>query len=319
MPSQTTPQPSSNDCTDPIFILGIMPRSGTNFLKDVVELHPDCGFNGPPLVEDYLAQNTDWLVKYAKSVAKDWNALGRGFDYSGLEEELGHFLGNGAISFLQSRIAAKRLLTKTPSVRNLKHFFKLFPKARLIIVVRDGRAVVESGVKSFGWQYEDAFHEWAEAASIIIEFDRVHKASNYQYLIVRYEEVWNNLEEEVTKILNFLDLDTESYDFDTALNLPVRGSSTVRSESSDKMLWKAVEKPKDFNPMERWSNWDRAKHERFNWIAGHYMEAFDYELQQYNSNHSIWEARNRSLDLSWQAKSVLRKNYRQFKQAFMAE
>ena len=76
MPSQTTPQPSSNDCTDPIFILGIMQRSGTNFLKDVVDLHPDCAFPGPPLVEDYLAQNADWLINYAKSVAKDWNALG---------------------------------------------------------------------------------------------------------------------------------------------------------------------------------------------------------------------------------------------------
>ena len=319
MPSQTTPKPTSNDCTDPIFILGIMQRSGTNFLKDVVDLHPDCAFPGPPLVEDYLAQNADWLVKYAKSVANDWNALGRGVDYSGLEEELGHFLGNGIVSFLQSRIAKKRLLTKTPSVRNLKHFFELFPKARLIIVVRDGRAVVESGVKSFGWQYEDAFHQWAEAANIIIEFDKVHQASNHQYLIVRYEEVWNNLEDEVTKILRFLDLDRDRYDFDTALNLPVRGSSTVRSDSSDTMLWKAVEKPKNFNPLERWRNWDRAKHERFNWIAGHSMEAFGYELQQYNSNQSIWETRNRALDLKWQARSLLQKNYRQLKQAFIAD
>jgi hypothetical protein len=319
MPSQITDRDSEHDCTDPIFIFGIMQRSGTNFLKDVVDLHPDCGFPGHPLVEDYLAQNADWLVKYVKSVAKDWNALGRRVDYSGVEEELGHFLGNGILSFLQSRIAAKkRLLTKTPSVRNLKHFFRLFPKARLIIVVRDGRAVVESGVKSFGWRYEDAFHQWADAAASILEFEEVYKGSNYKYLIVRYEEVWNNLEEEVTKILNFLDLDRETYDFNTALKLPVRGSSTVRSESLDKMLWKAVEKPKDFNPLERWRNWDRARHDRFNWIAGDYMEAFGYELQ-YNSNQSIWEARNRALDVKWQAKSALQKNYRQFKQAFMTD
>lgn len=318
MPSQTTPQPSSNDCTDPIFILGVMPRSGTNFLKDLVELHPDCGFAGPPLVEDYLVPSTNWLVKYVKSVAKDWNDLGRGVDYSSLEEELGHFLGNGLVSFLQSKIAEKRMLTKTPSVCNIKNFFKLFPKARLLILVRDGRAVVESGVKSFGWQYEDAFHEWAEAASSIIEFDRVHKASNYQYLIVRYEEVWNNLEEAVTRILNFLDLDREKYDLEKALNLPVRGSSTVRSDSG-KMLWKAVEKTQSFNPLERWKNWDRAKHERFNWIAGHYMEALGYELQQYNSNQYIWAARNRALDLKRQAISLPKKTYLEFKQVLKAD
>ena len=318
MPSQTTPQPTSNDCTDPIFILGIMQRSGTNFLKDVVDLHPDCGFPGHPLVEDYLAQNADWLVKYVKSVAKDWNALGRGVDYSDLEEELIQSLGDGAIAFLQSRIAQKRLLTKTPSVRNLKHFFKLFPNARLIIVVRDGRAVVESGVKSFGWQYEDAFHQWADAAARILEFDRLHKASNYKYLIVRYEEVWNNLEEEVTKILQFLDLEKETYDFETALNLPVRGSSSARA-NSDKLTWKGVEKPQDFNPLERWRTWDRERHDRFNWIAGYYMEAFGYELKQDKTNRSFSETRNRALDLRWQARSVLKKNYRQFKQAFIKE
>ena len=233
---------------------------------------------------------------------------GRGVDYSGLEEELGHFLGNGIVSFLQSRIAKKRLLTKTPSVRNLKHFFKLFPKARLIIVVRDGRAVVESGVKSFGWQYEDAFQQWAEAASIIIEFDRIHKASDYQYLIVKYEEVWNNLEEEVKKILAFLDLNIQAYDFDTALNLPVRGSSSTQTDSH-KLTWKAVDKPPDFNPLERWRNWDKAMHARFNWIAGHDMEAFGYEIERDNTNQWWRDMRNRALDLRWQVRSALKKNY----------
>ncbi len=86
----TQQQRNTSYCTDPIFVLGIMQPSGTNFLKDVVQLHPDCGFPGHPLLEDYLAQSADLLVKYIKSVATDWNALGRGVDSSGLEEQLGH-------------------------------------------------------------------------------------------------------------------------------------------------------------------------------------------------------------------------------------
>lgn len=300
-------------CTDPIFILGIMQRSGTNFIKDVVQLHPDCGFPGHPLVEDFLAQNTEWLVRYTRSVAQDWNSLGRinkedgsPVDFMPLEEELSVCLGNGIISFLQSRIGDKRLLTKTPSVRDLKHFFKFFPKARLIIVVRDGRAVVESGVKSFGWQYEKGFQEWADAARSILEFDKIYQYSDYKYLIVRYEDVWNNLEIEVKKILRFLELDIETYDLKTALNLPVRGSSTVRSDS-DNMVWKAVEKPRDFNPLERWRNWDKSLHQRFNCIAGHSMKKLGYEIEQNNTNFFNFNLQNKILDFQWMIKNKIKK------------
>lgn len=84
-------------------------------------------------------------------------------------------------------------------------------------------------------------------------------------------------------------------------------------------MWKAVDKPKDFNPMERWNNWDRYMHERFNWIAGHYMEALGYEIEQYNTNKFIWELRNRTLYVKWEAGSIFKTNYCQLKQAFMAD
>ncbi len=309
---------TSDECTDPIFILGIMQRCGSNFLKDIVCLHPDCGFPGHPLVEDFLAQNASLLTQYIKSVSVDWNSLGRGPVYDELEVELGHYLGDGAIAFLQSRITQKRLVTKTPSVRDLQHFFTIFPKARLLIVVRDGRAVIESGVKSFGWKYENAFHDWADAAQTILEFDRKHKSSNFKYLIVRYEDVWNNLEEELKKVLLFLNLSLEKFDFEAALNLPIRGSS-VASRDSDKVLWKPQEKPKNFNPVERWTSWEQGLHERFNWVAGKYMEEFGYELQQDDKNQWIWDSKNRSLDVQWLLTNKAKKFYRQVKRAFIEE
>ena len=309
-------------CRDPIFILGIMQRSGTNFLKDVVQLHPDCGFPGHPLVEDYLAQNTEWLLRYTGSVARDWNGLGRinkedgsPVDYSPLQEELAHCLGNGIISFLQARIGDKRLLTKTPSVRNLKHFFEFFPNARLIIVVRDGRAVVESGVKSFGWQYERGFQEWADAARSIIDFDKKHQNSKDKYLIVRYEDVLQNLEIEIKKILVFLELEVTTYDLQTALNLPVRGSSTVRSES-DQMLWKAVDKPNNFNPLERWKSWEPGLHKRFNWIAGDCMQELGYELKREHTNSFLSNVINNILDAKLAAIDKSKEIYTQIKQVF---
>lgn len=54
-------------------------------------------------------------------------------------------IGDGFISCLKYQYGAKKLLAiKTPRVRDLKHFLKLFSEAYLIILVCDGRAVVES-------------------------------------------------------------------------------------------------------------------------------------------------------------------------------
>lgn len=143
------PSPVSVLCREPIFIIGITQRCGTNFLYDLLRLHPDCG--APSLIwEDYLAANSDLLDSYVNSVSKLWaRSLG-----DGLKDELYRHLGDGLISFLTEQIDTKRVLTKTPSIRNLGNFFKLFPHARLLILIRDGRAVVESSVKSFDEGYE---------------------------------------------------------------------------------------------------------------------------------------------------------------------
>ena len=51
----------------PIFILGISQRSGTNFLFDLLCLHPDCG--APSIKwEDFLVDKSDLLVRYVSSV-----------------------------------------------------------------------------------------------------------------------------------------------------------------------------------------------------------------------------------------------------------
>lgn len=275
--------PSSNPCTDPIFILGIMPRSGTNFLMDLLCLHPHCQMPSYPFDEDYFTHNAELLVKYAKAVYNNLRRQGKRSVDAQIKSVLLQSMANGLLSHLQSRIdGEKRLITKTPSVRNLKHFFKLFPSARLAIIVRDGRSVVESSVKSFGWSYENAMQLWVYAARNILRFQKTYKNSDYKYLIVKYEDLCNNLEDKLNEVLAFLDLETDVYNFEAAYNLPVRGSSVLRG-NADKVTWKPLEKPQDFHSLPRWTNWDRNLHERFNWIAGDCMTAFGYEIQTYET------------------------------------
>lgn len=286
--------------TGTIFILGILQRSGTNFLNDLLLLHPDCGAPAP-IWENFLVTHADLLVRYANLVYRRWDPAWGVDEY--LKDSLCKHLGDGITSFLTSLTDKKRLVTKTPSVRNLSCFFTLFPKAHLIVMIRDGREVVESGVKSFGWDYEASSRWWAEAAADILSFNQVTKGSDFKYLIVRYEELCSNLKGELSRILDFLDLDTKTYDFDAAENLPIRGSSIFRG-GRDSIHWEPVKKTSSFTPLFRSNHWSRAMHERFNWIAGKYMMQFGYELKQVENYKLLWVLWNRIWDIKWRSKTL---------------
>lgn len=287
--------------TQPIFILGILPRCGTNFLMDLLCSHPDCA-PPAPIWEDFLVTHADLLARYVDRVSQRWNR--RWGEIDSLRDQLMTHLGVGLTSFLDERSGAGRTATKTPRVENLEWFFKLFPKAPLVILVRDGRSVVESGIRTFGWNREWATHKWVEAADRILEFDRKHRKTDARYRIVRYEDLCENLEKELRGILDFVGLDADLYDFEAASQLPVRGSSTIREDGSE-VHWKPVAKPKNFDPVSRYSHWTRAKHERFNWIAGQSLERLGYTPQRVPSASALWAAWNLILGVRWQAIRLL--------------
>ncbi|MEB3359470.1 MAG: sulfotransferase [Synechococcales bacterium] len=321
MDKQATSTALNQLCTDPIFILGIMPRCGTNFLYNLLCLHPHCnGVGIRDMPEDHLLLNANLLERYANNVASFWSRHGlRGENDPArqrynqeLQSKLFASLGEGLLAYLNHLnpdSGVKPLVTKTPFVRNLSRFFHLFPQARLIILVRDGRAVAESSVKSFNTSYEVMIHRWAEAAHEILAFDQAHRHTDAPYLIVRYEDILDHLEVEMRSILNFLGLSPDVYDFDMAVNLPVFGSSEEFAKAREAAIadpeksgWKVVDKCKQkFNPKSRWSHWSADQHCRFNWIAGSYMEQFGYELEAAQS--SLGGFRNQALDLKWASTS----------------
>jgi hypothetical protein len=51
---------------DPIFIHGVLPRSGTNFLWHLLLLHPDCAPAVLPVYEDLFLEHSDHLVAFAR-------------------------------------------------------------------------------------------------------------------------------------------------------------------------------------------------------------------------------------------------------------
>ncbi len=300
--------------TAPIFILGISQRSGTNYLADLLSLHPDCG-RPSPLWEDHVLGHAELLLSYARTLCRRWSRQVAGPPLAAeagrrcpwpdrIHESIAHLhpqlcraLGSGVVATLQSLTGRKRLVTKTPSVHNLPLFFDLFPGACLLILVRDGRAVVESGVRSFGWDYESAMHNWARAARTVLAFTQKEGGPPGKYLLVRYEDLVAGGEVQVRRLLDFLGLDACAYDFAAAARLPVKGSSELKA--AGEMHWRPVEKGADFDPLGRWKNWPRARHERFNWLAGTYLGQLGYEAMQYGGRRRLSAAWNRCLDAWW--------------------
>jgi hypothetical protein len=148
----------------------------------------------------------------------------------------------------------------------------------LIVLVRDGRSVTESGVRSFGWSYPVTMKQWADGARTILDCDPVFRASGRRYRLVRYENVLANTRTELTQLFVMCGLNPDRYDFDAAANMPVRGSSTVRPDAAGPVDWEKLERPPDFDPAQRYETWDDALRYVYAEIAGEAHRHLGYPL-----------------------------------------
>ncbi len=268
----------------PVFILGMMPRSGTNFLHRLICKHPDCGaINTTPVREDYLVHHIKWLSRYVGRLKWQWGNWGADAEFVA---PVSAHVGQGLTGFLQTLSDANRIVSKTPSVENLSTFFDYFSDAYLLIIVRDGRSIVASGMSGFGWNFETATRKWAGSAQTIQKFMDDNPQYKDRFKLVHYETLNANTLEVLREVLEFLNLDVDSYDLDEALSMPVFGSSFMK-EKGETVTWKPQEKQKDFNSSERWNSWSNGRHARFNWIAGKELAALGYEVKDVGSSSKL--------------------------------
>jgi hypothetical protein len=263
---------SDSHPADPVFIHGVLGRSGTNFLWNLLLLHPDCGRAREPVNEDMFLEHSDHLVRFVENVRSSWDPIWGTFGPD-LPDRLYEGLGEGLVAFLWSD-RERRLVSKSPTVTHLDRFFSFFPWARLLVLVRDGRSVVQSAMDTFGWDFDRACRAWADGAHAIHRFQQSSVRPD-RWRMVRYEDLIDNMEGELRGIFEFLRLDATRYDFEAARNLPVRGSSAF-GRRGDVVHWDAVAKDQSFAPKERWRSWSPAQLERFHWLAGDQLVRFGY-------------------------------------------
>lgn len=288
----------AGDGNEPIFILGVTPRSGTNFLWDLLLLHPDCAMARDPVREDLFLEPAELLLRYTAAVRASWDPRWGNFEPDVLDR-LCAALGDGLISFLWTD-RSRRLLTKSPSVANLDHFFTFFPRARLLLLVRDGRAVVESCTRTFGWDFDTAARRWAAAARSVRRFVEDGGQAGAPCRLVRYEDLVTAPERELRPILEFVALDPARYPFHRVTDAPVRGSSVFHGDGRTNVHWEPVAPDPSFRPLERWQDWNQQRQRRFAWLAGDLLEYFGYAAAERPSG-ALALAGHAWLDARWHA------------------
>ena len=211
----------------PIFLHGIDKRSGTNFLWRLLLLHPDCHVGS--VGEDFFLKHSHLLIKYSERVFTIGRCAGKiGWEDLTLSRNIlakvCTHLSRCHTIFTMTRLKVKtgKLIRKKtgkktgkkispapgwyprrPVLKILISFLMLFPDAYLIILVRDGRSVVFSGMKSFNWGFEYAAGRWAKSAHEIHEFDLKHKDSGKKYIILKYEDVFVDQRNDTSETLQF--------------------------------------------------------------------------------------------------------------------
>ncbi len=253
-----------------IFLLALERRSGTNFLYNLIKHHPEIAAAPAPFWEDFVLHEAHRLRGFAEAMFGHWSEVAGAEATPASKQGLEAALGDAVCHFMSRGVERPFVVTKTPSIRNLEMFHRFFPEEKLVILLRDGRDVVASGMRSFGWSLEDTATAWARAVETLQAFCRQAPAD--RRLIVRFEDLVRDQRLALTRIFGHVGVDPTAYDWTEKAIQRVIGSSTLRDKGSD-IHWTPVDKDPDFNPIGRWRQWSEAQKRTFERRAGRQLQA----------------------------------------------
>lgn len=248
--------------TPSIIIHGIMKRSGTVYVGELLSLHPDT----------YSYPNKIWEIPFLPQTGSI-KELQREF-FLAYEKNIGmvgenDFLPIFGASFIRYLYAFvpedRRLLVKMPGVQYLNYFYTVFPGESLLLLTRDGRDVVASTIKTWPQlNFVDVCRRWNHSARMVLECHKKYNGRN-GYWLARFEDAVKEPSAFVKKVCEGLELDPDKYPYEKIDSLPVIGSSTTLKDGKG---WEWIRKPKGFQPVGRWQHWSVFKKWVFKRVAG---------------------------------------------------
>lgn len=255
-----------------ILIHGIMPRSGTVYVGELLRLHPAL----------HAFPNEIWEFPFLKH-APQLLALQREFLWS-YEQNMGKvgdrdflpLFGAALMAYLHAATPpGRRMLLKVPSVEHLDRFYQIFPHEGLLLLTRDGRDVVQSTLKTWPQlRFSMVCVRWRHAAQMALACHTRYRERDAGYWLGRFEDAVRQPQAFVQAVCAHFDLDPTAYPFERALQIPVHGSSTTQQDG--KVTWAPVARQQTFNPIGRWQQWSPWRKAIFKAIAGKQLIALGY-------------------------------------------
>lgn len=255
-----------------VMIHGILPRAGTVYAGQLLRLHPDLHAFPHNLYEVPFLQLSHQVLRLQEEFLANHRhnrgKLG--------ESDFLTLFGSALLAYLHADTPAdKRMLIKVPSVEYLHFFPHVYPHEHLLVLVRDGRDLVDSTVRTWPmFPFSFACRRWRRAAEMIVRFHEKWKDEGRGYWLARFEDTVENPESFVRAACHHFGLDEDAYPFAEIDRIRVRGSSAVTAAGD--VVWEPQELPDDFQPVGRWRGWSARKKWTFKQLAGDMLLALGY-------------------------------------------
>jgi hypothetical protein len=289
---------------DKVFILG-NPRSGTSLFRLMLNSHsminatPECGF-----LHWWYKKYADWdlscvtsnrLDEYISDLAsskriEDWK-----MDYTLLKEKIIQEkpenyakLGELVYTFYGEQKGKKAKVIADKNNYYINHFNDLneiWPDAKYILVVRDGRDVACSYLNmetlvtnspykpKLSTDIKTIAKEWLTNNQNILNFSE--SLNNNQFMVIRYEDFVTDSALYLTKVCHFLGLNFEP----EMLNYFIKNAKE-QDEPLSSLDWKkkTLEKPDKENIGKYKMELEKESIVEFNAIATDLLQKFNYEI-----------------------------------------
>ena len=247
-----------------LIIHGVMPRSGTVYVGELLRLHPDLYAYPNEIWEFPLLQLTAEILRLEKEflLAYEQNMSKVG------EHDFLPLFGSSLIAYLYSFLPPEgRMLLKVPGVQYLTYFFSMFPGENLLLLIRDGRDVVHSTLKTWPQlRFSMVCRRWQRAAEMVLRFHAIHTGRGKGYWLARFEDAVQDPTAFVQEACEQFGLDAQRFPFEKIESILIHGSSSLPVRG--KVVWDHIERPKDFSPIGHWQGWSSGKKRIFKRIAG---------------------------------------------------
>ncbi len=203
--SSSSSSPSSSQLQQVIFVGGV-PRSGTTLARAMLDSHPDirCG-EETRVIPRILAMRSRW----DRSEKEHKRLIEAGLSGNALDLATRAFITSIILGHGEP---AKYLCNKDPLVLNyMNDVVRLYPKSKFILMIRDGRAVANSifsrnvtitGVDSKSYMSAALF--WNKLTTRMTSV--CYSLSKQRCIIVRYEELVRAPEENMRRVLEFVNV-----------------------------------------------------------------------------------------------------------------